>query len=111
MLVRRLVLVEVPVEEGVVQAGAQHPLVAGGHPVEVLAAAVADGQEAGQQPRAVRALHGEVSLVRLEGGDDDLRGQLEVRLGERPPQHRRMLAEVDDLLQQLRVLAPARGRA
>ncbi len=89
-------------EAGVGQAGFQHPLVAVADDVDVVLAAVADGDEHRQQA-AVGGEHGEIALMLAHRRDDRLGRQGEVHVLEPPAQRGRIFHEEDDFLQQVLV--------
>lgn len=93
----QILLVE---ELGVVQAGAHDALVAVNHALGVLGLAVGDDHEFTRQ-LALAVIDREVALVGEHRLADDLVRDLEELLIEGTDEHRRPLAEVDDLLKDL----------
>ena len=93
----QILLVE---ELGVVQTGAHDALVAVDHALGVLGLAVRDDHELTRQ-LALTVIDREVALVGEHGLANDLVRDLEELLVEGTDEHRRPLAEVDDLLKDL----------
>ena len=109
MFVRRALLVETPVEQGVGETGAQHSFIPAAHQIQMLDPAVTHGHEARQEPLPVGTVDHEVSLMRLQRRDDDLGRQFEVIRRERPHERRRVFAVEHDLVQQVRVFPQDAG--
>ena len=93
----QILLVE---ELGVVQTGAHDALVAVDHALGILGLAVGDDHELTRE-LALAVIDREVALVGEHGLADDLVRDLEELLIEGTNEHRRPLAEVDDLLKDL----------
>ena len=93
----QILLVE---ELGVVQTGAHDALVAVNHALGILGLAVGDDHELTRQ-LALAVINREVALVGEHRLADDLVRDLEELLIEGTDEHRRPLAEVDDLLEDL----------
>ena len=93
----QILLVE---ELGVVQACAHDALVAVDHALGILGLAVGDDHELTRQ-LALAVIDREVALVGEHGLADDLVRDLEELLIEGTDEHRRPLAEIDDLLEDL----------
>ena len=87
-------------ELGIVQTGTHNALVAVDHALGVLGLAVGDDHELTRE-LALAVIDREVALVGEHGLADDLVRDLEELLIEGPDEHRRPLAEVDDLLKDL----------
>ena len=87
-------------ERGIREARADDALVSADDRVGALGVAVVHDDERARE-RAVRRLDGEVALVRLHRGLEDLARHAQERLVEPPDRHRRILDEVHDLGERL----------
>ncbi len=107
-LAQRTLLVGLPEEARVVEAGAQHALVAVADDARRIALGVEHGQKMRRQP-AARVLHREIFLVVAHHGDQHFFRQLEEFAIEVAEDHRGPLRQIDDRVEQFLVFAPARA--
>ena len=98
-----------PVELRVIEPGAHHPLVAPADHVHIPRLGVAHPDEGREQAPAPSLPQGEAALVHLEGGDDDLLGEVQEFFLEGAGDREGPLHEVGHLLHQpLDHLGPGR---
>ena len=107
-LAQRNLLVGVPEEARVVEAGAQHALIAVADQPSGSPSVFSTARKCGSQ-LAVRILHGEVLLVIAHHRDQNFFGKREKFRIEVAEDDRRKFGEIDDGVEQILVFAPARA--
>ncbi len=107
-IAQRDLLIGVPEEAGIVEAGAQDAFVAVANEAVGIAVGVEHGEKVRQQ-LPVGVLDREILLVIAHHGDEHFGGQREEFGIEAAENHRRTLREIDDRVEQRLVFAPARA--